>query len=242
MSIKQKKTTRINSWAANFLSNVLGVIVGIALTFGITALVQRCSDQKQITEMLLLVENEIRSNRDWLEKRADFYQKDKEAYQFFLSTALLDSIPEDTIVKHLTQANYHSDTYMGTERWNVFQNSGMMQKLHNPELISRLAEFYFTLAKIKDMWNEYSTKRQIVWTTLASDSSIVSTDFRKTLCSNNECVTFMRITTGQNNVQNIEQQYPFVDYILYSIENYKNPAKFNIDFKMFEAARKANNN
>jgi uncharacterized membrane protein len=29
------------SWAANFASNVLGVIVGIGLTFGISYLVQR---------------------------------------------------------------------------------------------------------------------------------------------------------------------------------------------------------
>jgi len=222
-----------NGWISAFSANILGVIIGIALTFGISALVQHCSDEKQVKEMLVMVKNEVRSNRDWLEKIAAFYQRDKESYLFFLSNENLDSIPEDTLVKHITQVCSWYDTYSGTEVWNVFQNLGMTQKLHNPELVSRLATFYFAIGKIKAMWDDYNVKRQVVWATIVQDQE--KDGHLEALQHNKECLIFMKIATGQSTVESIESQYLFVDYILYSIENYKNPAKFNIDYDAFVA-------
>ncbi|MDR1758284.1 MAG: hypothetical protein LBR51_04925, partial [Bacteroidales bacterium] len=80
MKIKNLFQQQISKgWISAFSANILGVIIGIALTFGVSELVQQCSDQKQVKEMLVLVEDEIFSNRVWLEARVRFYQKDREA-------------------------------------------------------------------------------------------------------------------------------------------------------------------
>jgi hypothetical protein len=223
-------------WISAFSANILGVIIGIALTFGISALVQQYSDRKQVKEMLALLENEVRLNREWLEKTADFYQRDKEAYQFFLANDSYDSIPQDTLLKYVNQVCTWTDTYLGTEVWDVFQNLGMAQKLHNPELVSRLASFYFAIGKIKALWDDYNIKRQVVWTTIAQDKD--DDGILEPLQNNKDCFIFMKLAKTQSYVETIEFHYPFADYILYSIENYKNPAKFAIDYDAFVAMQK----
>ena len=75
---------------SGFFTNLFGVILGITLTFGVNSLWQQREDKKRTKEVLILVRNELKTNKDMFkthEKRIKtesyVYQKIVEAKQFW---------------------------------------------------------------------------------------------------------------------------------------------------------------
>jgi hypothetical protein len=93
-------------WISSFLSNVLGVIVGIALTFGISYLIQRHNEKEDTKEMMMLVKKELNENKQWLKNRKQDYANDVKAYQKLLiakNTGNLRNIPVDSLTEWVHQ-------------------------------------------------------------------------------------------------------------------------------------------
>jgi hypothetical protein len=142
-----------------FLTNVLGVIVGIILTFGVTALWQRRKEKQTTKEMLILVRNELVFNKAILQHHEQFMKKQGYVYRKILENKNdLTSIPTDTLKAYHTQLSGICLANTTTTAWKIFQNSDMIQKMTNRELIIRLAGCYNSTitwhdSLIKDYWN-----------------------------------------------------------------------------------------
>jgi len=72
--MKNKKWT-------GFFTNLLGVILGITLTFGVNALWQKHEEKKKIKEILILVRNELETNKEWLKSQEKYLKKDIDAFK-----------------------------------------------------------------------------------------------------------------------------------------------------------------
>jgi len=54
---------------SGFLSNLLGVILGIVLTLGVSSLWQQREEKQRTKEILILVRNELETNKEWFKSQ-----------------------------------------------------------------------------------------------------------------------------------------------------------------------------
>ena len=59
-----------------FFTNLLGVILGIILTFGVNYLWRRREEKKRTKDMLILVRNELINNKEILQLQENYLKKD----------------------------------------------------------------------------------------------------------------------------------------------------------------------
>ena len=144
----------------SFLINVLGVIVGIALTFGGNALWQKREENKKIKEMMILVRNELEANRNWFIYQDELIKKDGYVYKKIIEAkGDWSTIPIDTLQEYRHKMTTISVSQLTTLAWQIFQNSEMIQKMSDKELVIRLAGCYYWIEKIHDIimmdyWND----------------------------------------------------------------------------------------
>jgi hypothetical protein len=171
-----------------FLTNLLGVIHGIILTFGVTALWQRRREKQTTKEMLILVRNELAFNKIILQHLEQMMKNQGYVYRKILENKNdLTAIPTDTLKEYHTQISGISIVNMTTTAWKIFQNSDMIQKMTNRELIIRLAGCYNAMTTWMDSLNKdyWTVLRRIL--TLELDDSY---RFFETAVKNNEYLTF----------------------------------------------------
>ena len=136
----------------SFLINVLGVIVGIALTFGGNALWQKREENKKIKEMLILVRNELEANKSWFKYQEELINKDNYVYKKILEAqGDWSTIPKDTLHNYRLKMTTRSISQLTTLAWQIFQNSEIIQKMPDKELVIRLVGCYYWIDKIHDI-------------------------------------------------------------------------------------------
>lgn len=233
-----KKINFTKEWLTSFTANILGVIIGIVLTFGITFYVQHRQEKKQMREMVTLLKREIQDNKNWLKGRARMWNEDFESYWVVLRRQDWERIPKDSLDIYLTRVcriNISSSTPFV---WNVFQSSGMLQNLHNVEAVAILSECYFWTEEMKTWWGIYNQKKQML-----SDVYLVEyrdqplTYFEALLRDerSQKVIDEMAYFTSYNFPQFYEQLAPLYDYALFMLENYDKPRKTKgLDFEKFK--------
>jgi len=150
-SMKKGKERENKMWKS-FLINVLGVIVGIMLTFGGNALWQKREEKKKIREMLILVRSELTSCKAWFKVQEETIKSESYVYKkIFEAKDDWTIIPIDTL--HGYRSIMVSTTYseLTTSSWQIFQNSEIIQKMSDKELVIRLARCYSWIEKIQEV-------------------------------------------------------------------------------------------
>jgi len=126
-----------------FLFNMLGVIFAIILTFGVNSLWQRSEEKKRTKEMLILVRNELEDNKKIFQKSEKILKSNGWVYQKLLDAKKdISTIPTDTLNEYITRINKISINPLTTSAWQIFQNSDMIQKMTDKELVIRLTDCY----------------------------------------------------------------------------------------------------
>ena len=70
---------------SSFLSNVLSVILGIAITFAVQGMIDRSRVRKDVRSALKLIRTELQSNRADIATMADYLDSERAAAKYFLS-------------------------------------------------------------------------------------------------------------------------------------------------------------
>ena len=145
-----------------FLINMLGVILAIVLTFGVNALWERHEEKKRTKEMLILVRNELEINKEWFKKHERIIKKDRYVYeQIVKAKGNFADIHKDTLNVYLGRLLSWSDYLLTTSAWQIFQNSEMIQKMTDKELVIRITECYSVIDKVKEtIMSEYWEKKK----------------------------------------------------------------------------------
>jgi predicted membrane chloride channel (bestrophin family) len=136
---------------SGFCINLLGVILGILLTFGVNSLYQKREEKKMIREMLTLVRNELQTNKEHFKHQERIIRKDALVYRKILEAKnKWETIDEDTLSAYYLQTMYLEFSQLTTSAWEIFRNSEIIRKMEDKELIIRLTDCYFWIDKIHD--------------------------------------------------------------------------------------------
>jgi len=156
---------------SDFFTNLLGVILGIMLTFGVNFLWRRREEKRRTKDMLILVRNELINNKEAFKIQEELLKKDGFVYQKILEAKDdLTSIPEVVLEEYHTQIQGIHVGQLIVSAWQIFQNSEMIQKMTNKEMVIRLTNCYSVMTEWhkfieKDYWE---TKRKMLKLTLDS--------------------------------------------------------------------------
>jgi hypothetical protein len=225
------------SWISNFLSNVLGVIVGIALTFGTSYLIQRHNEKEDAKEMMTLIKKELDTNKLWLKKRRQNYVDDFKSYQKILiakESGNLRNIPADSLVNWIATTRNTPASFISTNAWDIFKNTETLAKFHNKALIIDLAECYFWIDNARETMDMFFKGRDVLPEYFNYET--YPYDYIDTLFANEETKTFL---TNRVMFKALEVEGNFtifeilIDYVLYLIEKDENADKDILDFDSF---------
>jgi hypothetical protein len=237
-------------WISSFLSNVLGVIVGIALTFGISYLIQRHNEKKDTKELMTLIKKELNENKQWLKNRKQDYVADINAYRNILlvKTGNVRNIPADSLIMWLNQTGMQPQSFISTNAWDILKGTETIAKFHNKDLIIELAECYFWINQAREiMVMYYKEKENTIITFMTAntilDYTVFPYDYIDALLANKEIETFF---TGliRFSYYSIEENFHLfenvIDYTLYLIEKDENADKDILDFDSFREQKEMN--
>ena len=149
-----------NKLGLGFLLNLLGIVLGISLTFGVSSLYQNREEKNRVKEMLTLVRNELQTNKIWFKQQESIMRKDSDVYKKILEAkGNWAAIPKDTLEAYRNQTMYLEFNQLTASAWQIFQNAETTQKMKDKELLIRLVDCYFWINKIHDLimaeyWNE----------------------------------------------------------------------------------------
>jgi len=228
-------------WISSFLSNVTGVMVGIALTFGISYLIQRHNEKEDTKEMMTLIKKELNRNKQWLKERRQDYADDINAYRNILSAKNLRNIPADSLIMWIKQTGTQPGSFNSTNAWDIFKNTETIAKFHNKDLIMQLAECYFWIKKAPEIMAMYHKEKENTCirfgiTNTALDFKTSPYDYIDTMLKNKEIETFFT-SIVKLNYYSIEKNFTSfengIDYILYLIEKDENADKDVLDYNSF---------
>jgi hypothetical protein len=186
---------------SGFWANLLGIILGIMLTFGINSLWQKHEEKKKTREMLILVRNELMINKEWFKKQETHIRKDSYAYKKILeANGNWDNIPIDTLLTYCSRTNTFTFSMLSGSAWQIFQNSETIQKIDNKELVIRLAECYFWINQAREILEqEYWNKKRKT----AVENTVVThpSQYLDALTNNNQTVAFYTALANANGNQ-----------------------------------------
>jgi hypothetical protein len=139
----------------DFLTGFFGVVLGIILTFGVNFLWRRREEKKRTKDMLILVRNELVTNKEGFKLQEEFIKKDSIVYQKILEAKDdLSSIPADVLKDYHLQIQSINVGPLKTTAWQIFQNSEMIQKMTDKEMVIRLTDCYALMVT----WQEFIMK------------------------------------------------------------------------------------
>jgi hypothetical protein len=197
-----------------FLTSLLGVILGILLTFGVNSLWHKREETKKTREMLILIRNELETNKRWFKNHERLMMKDRYVYtkiaEIKETKTPLKSIPVDTLKKWHTQMLSWSDYQLTASSWQIFQNSEMIQKMSNRELVIRLTDCYFIINKVRDViMTEYWDKKK-----KTNNFDFDPYRFFDSVMKDKESVFFFYIWSVSMEQNNFWMMFPTVDAII----------------------------
>jgi hypothetical protein len=139
------------TWFSGFFSNLLSVIIGITITFGISYLIEQHKEISQMREMIGLVQEELETNKQWFQAQDSII-----VHQIAIMKILLDNeenhwknIPSDSLILLLDQASAINYSYNSTNSWDLFRGSELFQKFPNKGLLTLLSECYFIAGTVQ---------------------------------------------------------------------------------------------
>jgi len=142
-----------------FYANLFGMILGIILTFGLNAVWQKYEDKKKTRKMTTLLIKELEVNKKWFQVQEKEFKQHIHAYNMLLAAdKQWESIHEDSLQVYLGIIN--SPVYpFSTSAWQIFQNSDIIQKLSDKDLLIVLTDCYNYIninydMIMKEYWNK----------------------------------------------------------------------------------------
>ncbi|MDR2653357.1 MAG: hypothetical protein LBC68_13810 [Prevotellaceae bacterium] len=154
--MKKIKLKGFRKWFSGFFSNLLSVIIGIILTFGISSIIQSNNEKDDITKMMVLIRNEMSENKKWFNTIEENYKKDFHAYKKILATrGHWENTPKDSLIIWIKQLITANDSDVKTSSWEVFKNSNSFTKHKNKKLTVALNLCYLVIDKMNNIVNKY---------------------------------------------------------------------------------------
>jgi len=240
--MKINKLTLLNQWfpkgwVSTFAVNVLGVIVGIALTFGISEIIQKRNERRQVREMMQAISQELNEGRDLLTAIKTYFDQDIETYLFILDKSKWADTPMDSLEQRIKELG--TDSYIPLENtvWKISQNYVISQNADNVKIAMQISYCYSLLDVIYETRKQYRERKEVLFDLYSAYFQEHPIEFMQAILDNPKSNRFIEETVKLNYYnlsQPVEQVMPYLEYVLYLVDNYDNTKKTSIDFETFK--------
>ncbi len=149
----------------DFFRQLATVVIGIVITFGGSALMQKCSERKEAAHILAMVRDELKENINLIGMNRGVLTRDSvatTALQSFIHES--KHLPVDSLVKYMGQGLMSVERYdFLTTSLEVLKSSSQIQAIRNKELLRDLFLAYADLNDLQlSIQSYYSIKEQCV--------------------------------------------------------------------------------
>ena len=149
--------TIVKGWKlGDYVRQISIVVIGVLITFMGSDWVTRNSEKKDIRATMLLIKEELKSNREKYEDIVAEFQEDERLSALLAEHDLkIRIIPEDSLRQFaLLMGHIRSFTYT-QNALDILKSSMLMQKISDKELLLQLTEIYEVLDGFKATMNGY---------------------------------------------------------------------------------------
>jgi hypothetical protein len=219
--LEDDKTEAEKAWISSFMSNVLGVIVGISLTFGISFILQLRNENEDTQEIMILIKKELKQNKIWLESWQEFYLEDLDAYKKILDANVnRKKLPADSLAYYIGFTHRHSVAFASTNVWDIYKNSSVITKYYNKNLTLALAECYFWINVEKESIERYYQEKDDAHKNIYVRHDMDPYAYLDALMKDKGAKYFLEIHANKiyNYLENITMFMQVIDYSLLMID------------------------
>ncbi len=143
-----------------FLSNLLSVVLGIAITFAVQAIIDRSQTKKDIRAALELVRTELGTNIDDIGVMTDYLNQERAAARYFIDHRhTLDSCPADSVSHHSGILFADASISISSDALELLKNSSMFPKIGDQSLSMKIIRAYDTSQSIAAVLNQHVIDR-----------------------------------------------------------------------------------
>lgn len=145
---------------SSFLSNVLSVILGIAITFAVQGMIDRSRDRKDVRSALELVRSELQSNVRDIGIMADYLRQERASAQYLLDhRKTLDRCPQDSVDYHSGIIFADASITVSCDALELLKMSSLFQKIGDGILSMKIIRAYDTCSSVVSNLNRHVTVR-----------------------------------------------------------------------------------
>lgn len=147
---------------SSFLSNVLSVILGIAITFAVQGMIDRSRVRKDVRSALKLIRTELQSNQADIATMADYLDSERAAAKYFLS---LDDgwtgASSDSVGIYGRVLLSDASIALSDDALQLLKMSSLFQSIGNDGLSMKIIHAYDTCELIAAALNRHIEARNV---------------------------------------------------------------------------------
>lgn len=187
--MKQRRTFK--ELFLDFLSRLLPVVVGIAITFTVQAFMNRAHDRKAVRSAMELVRTELNSNLDDIAILDDFLRQEKISAQYLVDhRENLAKCPKDSVYFHSGFVHADVSVALSQNALELLKMSTLFPKIGDNALAMKIIRAYDTCELVVANINRHISARDrqadaALWLTNQGDPSQYTdaTDIRDALAA-----------------------------------------------------------
>ena len=144
----------------DFLTKLLSVVLGIAITFTVQGILDRSRAKKDVRSALELVRTELTTNVEDIGVMSDYLRNERAAAQYFIDhRRTLAKCPADSIAYHSSMLFADASITMSHDALELLKNSSLFQKIGDRNLSMKIIRAYDTCQSISSALNQHITHR-----------------------------------------------------------------------------------
>jgi hypothetical protein len=154
----------MSSWkAGDFFRQLATVVIGIVITFGGSALIQRAADRKEAKHLLGMVRDELNINIGRIQSYRDYFERDIAGFQALRPYLVGDdpgAIPVDTLEKYRRTIVASSAYGAITNAFETLKSSPVIGSVGNNELMSELFSTYNVMDYAESLTGAFTERKR----------------------------------------------------------------------------------
>jgi hypothetical protein len=148
-------------WFNDFLSKLLPVVTGIAITFTLQGIVNRSHDRKSVRSAMELVRTELKSNLKDITHLNDYLEQEQISAKFLDDHKNdLGSCPSDIVRYHQGMVNADVSVALSHDALELLKNSSLFQKIGDNALSMKIISAYDNCDVLVTNANRHFTSRE----------------------------------------------------------------------------------
>ena len=210
---------------ASFFSNILAVVLGIFITFGIQGLIDRRSERKDVRSALELVREELVDNKEALTEVMGLVGMEKEAAEY-----IIDNM--DDFAKCDTNVLFQMNAILGNEYFmtvtddalELLKSSSLFQKMNDKALALAIIKAYDYLEANSQAFNTHEKYKVSLYgdvnTDKAKKAALIHSgpDYLKIFYSSAEANYFLKAVVDMSEAPFLESGIPAIDSAISALE------------------------